>query len=156
MATKVIIECKPDEKLVRILGVAKNRIAHQPSKGEVCNYLFKTVNYLALIDEDPNSSQPKHLQKFTCIEVKHDVNKLYCKAENKTIFVLKPRLEEWILRRCTASGVQPETHFLSSNNKRLKDEINYKLHYFEELLKDLLKNNDEGLLYLKNQFRTIL
>jgi hypothetical protein len=156
IGTKVIVECKPDEKLVRKLGVAKIRVAHQSSKGEVCNYLFKTKNHLALIDEDPDSSQPKHLQKFTVIEEKHDVKKLFYKAEGKTIFVLKPRLEEWILKRCIASGVKPETHFLNSNNKRLKDEINNKLHHFESLLNDLINQKDEGVLYLKEQLDKVM
>lgn len=153
---KVIIECKPDEKLVKALGFSKNKIAHQPNKGEVCNYLFKSENQLAVIDEDPDSSQPKHLQKFNVVEEKHDVKKLFCKAENKTIFVLKPRLEEWILKRCIASGVKPETHFLNSNNKRLKDEINNKLHHFESLLNDLINQKDEGVLYLKEQLGKVM
>ena len=154
--SKVIVECKPDEKLIKILGVARNRVAHQPNKGEVCNYLFKSDNYIALIDEDPNSSQPKHLQKFVLVEEKHDINKLIYKAENKTIFILKPRLEEWILKRCNLTGIKPESHYLNSNNKRLKDEINNKLHHFETLLSDLLNKEDEGLLYLKDQLNKLM
>lgn len=149
MAKKVIVECKPDEKLVRVLGMTRTDVAHQPNKGEVCNHLDRSDINLAIIDEDPGSGQPKLLEKFKEVEVKYGIKKL--QAKNKTILIIIPRLEEWILARCEASDVKPETFHLPSNNKRLKDEINYKLERWDELLQELLKKGDQGLLYLKEQ-----
>lgn len=151
---KIIVECKPDEILAKSLGLTKKEIAHQPNKGEVCNLLMKTNISLAIIDEDPNSGQPKYLSKYTHKEDKHDVINLHLKSENKTILILKPRLEEWILKRCKESAIEPETHFLSSNNKKLKDEINYHLINFSKLLDELIQKNDAGLLYLREQINS--
>lgn len=151
MPKKIIVECKPDEKLARAIGFTRVEVAHQANKGEVCNQLMKSDIMLALIDEDPNSSQPKHLNLFSFIEEKHGIKILKLANKNKTILVLKPRLEEWILSRCLASNISPETFHLSSNNKRLKDEINNKLNHFELLLTALLNNNDPGINYLKEQ-----
>jgi len=148
---KIIVECKPDEILAKSLGLAKKEIAHQSNKGEVCNLLKKTKISLAMVDEDLNSSQPKYLSNYTLIENKHDVINLHSKSENKTILVLKPRLEEWILKRCKKSAVKPEKHFLPSNNVQLKDVINYPLVNFTNLLEELIKKNDDGLVYLKEQ-----
>jgi len=148
---KIIVECKPDEILAKSLGLAKNEIAHQNCKGEVCNLLMKTKISLAMVGEDPNSNQPKYLNNYTLIENKHDVKILYLKSKNKTIMVLKPRLEEWILKRCKKSVVNPEKYFLPSNNKQLKDMINYHLVNFTNLLKELNQKNDIGLVYLKEQ-----
>ncbi|OFX30686.1 MAG: hypothetical protein A2X08_07565 [Bacteroidetes bacterium GWA2_32_17] len=148
---KIIVECKPDEILAKSLGLAKKEIAHQPNKGEVCNLLKKTEISLAIVDEDPNSSQPKYLSNFTIVEDKHDVINLHSKSENKTILVLKPRLEEGILKRCKESAVNPKKYFLPSNNKQFKDTINYHLLNFSNLLEELIKKNDGGLVYLKEQ-----
>lgn len=151
MPKKIIVECKPDEKLARAIGFTRVEVAHQSNKGEVCNHLMKSDILLALIDEDPNSSQPKHLNSFSLIEERFGVKKLRLQNKNKTILVLKPRLEEWILSRCSESNISPETFHLSSNNKRLKDEINNKLVHFESLLNALIINNDAGLRYLIEQ-----
>ena len=146
---KVIVECKPDEILVKTLGLTRNEVIHQSNKGEVCNFLKKDIIPLAIIDEDPNSAQPSYLQDFTIIEERFEVKLLRHKKDKKTILILKPRLEEWILKRCRETAVKPETHFLPSNNKELKDVINYHLPKFENLLKNLLLKNDAGLNYLK-------
>lgn len=151
---KVIVECKPDELLAKSLGLNRKEIVHQSSKGEVCNHLMKSEISLAIIDEDPNSSQPKHLDKLTKIEEKFDVRYLQLKSENKTILVLKPRLEEWILKRCKESNIDIKKYHLPSNNKALKDVINYHLPYFEKLLNEL-KKKDEGFYYLKDRLDSV-
>ena len=151
MPKKIIVECKPDEKLARAIGFTRVEVAHQSNKGEVCNHLMRSEITLALIDEDPNSSQPKHLKSFSLIEERHGVKKLKHHSLNKTILVLKPRLEEWILSCCLESNLKPETFHLSSNNKRLKDEINNKLVYFENLIAALKDSHNPGIKYLIEQ-----
>jgi len=146
---KFIVECKPDEVLAKILGFRTNEIAHQPNKGEVCNYMMKSKVKIALIDEDPGStSQPKLLKQFKLEINQFDIKYLALKKEDKNVIILQPRLEEWILKRCKVSGVKPEDHFLPSDNKKLKDVINLHLNRFEELLKNLSDKNDEGLKFL--------
>ncbi len=151
MAKKIIVECKPDEKLVRVLGFTRIEVAHQANKGDVCNHLMKSEIQLALIDEDPNSGQPKHLKNFDVQEEKFGVRKLRSDKLNKTILVLRPRLEEWILSRSLACGIKPETYHLSSNTRQFKDEINNKLANFGNLLSALADAADPGLIYLKEQ-----
>lgn len=153
MLKKIIVECKPDEVLAKSLGCNKKEIAHQPNKGEVCNLLIKSNILIAIIDEDPNSHQPNLLSKFKLIEEKFDIRKMYLRSESKTILVIKPRLEEWILKRCRLSGINPKAYYLPSNNKEFKDVLNYQLGKFELLVDGLLQKKDEGLLYLRKQIR---
>ena len=141
--TKIIVECKPDELLARILGFKRNEIAHQPNKGEVCNFLQKSDTHFAIIDEDPGTGQPNYLKQFSIISDKFGIIKLVHKEEKKTIFILKPRLEGWILSRCSDSAIKPEDHFLPSDNKKLKYVINYHLNHFEKLLQTLSDKKDK-------------
>jgi len=146
---KFVVECKPDEKLAKSLGYKINEIAHQGNKGEVCNYLMRNEVNMAMIDEDPwSASQPKLLKQFSEKEDKFDIKHLFLKEGNKNILILKPRLEEWILARCKATGIKPENHFLPSDKKEFKDKINYRLNHFDRLLNDLKDKNDEGLRHL--------
>lgn len=146
---KFIVECKPDEVLAKLLGFKTNEIAHQSNKGEVCNYLMRSKVNIAMIDEDPwSASQPKLLKRFKLEKNQYDIKHLVLKEEEKNVIILQPRLEEWILRRCNASNLNPEDHFLPSDNKKLKDVINYSLIRFEALLKNLQDKQDDGLIYL--------
>lgn len=148
---KVIVECKPDELLAKTLGFKRYEIVHQPNKGEVCNFLEKSGIHFAVINEDPNSNQPKYLKQFSLAEEKYGITKLIHKKENKTIFILKPRLEEWILSRCKASVIKPEDYYLPSNNKDLKDVVNYHLNHFEKLLHALSNKKDKGIVFLQKE-----
>jgi len=151
---KVIVECKPDEILAKALGLKRNEVVHQPNKGEVCNLLKKTDIQIAIIDEDPlSASQPLYLNSFTLVEEIYDVRYLLSKPENKIILVLKPRLEEWILKRCKETGVDPKNHHLPMDNKRFKDVINYHLNHFENMLHELNVKQDAGINYLKERIR---
>lgn len=150
---KVIVECNPDEILVLTLGLSKGEVAHQNSKGEVCNYHAKTEIKIAIIDEDPGSGQPKYLQDFITEIAKFGVRKLVNKNTGKIILIIKPRLEEWIIAQCLQSNINPETFYLPKEAKRLKDVINLRLTHFENLLKELKSKHNEGLEFLQSFFK---
>lgn len=65
----VLVECNPDVSLLRELGIPRRRIRHAGGKGDICNYLRKSKNAIALMDEDPDSSQPSYLRKLAEIEL---------------------------------------------------------------------------------------
>jgi hypothetical protein len=72
----VLVECKPDERLIRLLGVPRSRIRHEGSKGDLCNRLRREENHIAVIDEDPASAQPSYLRNARLIEENHGVRVL--------------------------------------------------------------------------------
>lgn len=150
---KVVVECDPDEALVLTLGLSRQEVVHQSSKGEVCNYHAKNNVRIAMIDEDPYSGQPKYLREFTIEQEKFEIRKLVHKRNGKIIIIIKPRLEEWILARCFQSGINPEKFFLPSEAKRLKDVINLRLTRFKELLNELKSKENEGIKSLQSFFK---
>src|SRR5882724_10993554 len=149
MKKKIVVECKPDEILAVVLGFSRKEIAHENNKGEVCHYLEKSAIKLAIIDEDPGSGQPRYLRNFKVVEEKFSVITMVYKKFDKTIIVIKPRLEEWILMQCQNSGINPGDFFLPADAKRLKDIINLKLDKFQRLLDDLVHNQNEGVKHLQ-------
>jgi hypothetical protein len=36
---EIVVECKPDETLIKVLGYVRKTVTHQPNKGEVLNNL---------------------------------------------------------------------------------------------------------------------
>jgi hypothetical protein len=147
---KIVVECNPDEALVKTLGLTRKKIVHQNNKGEVCNYFEKSSIKVALIDEDPGKGQPNYLKLFLVDEEKFDIRKLTQKSTGKIILVIKPRLEEWVLTQCVKSKINPEKFHLPNQAKRLKDVINLRLQHFASLLNELKKKENEGLKYLQS------
>src|SRR5687767_14523864 len=107
---EIVLECRPDEALIKSLGFAKKYITHQPNKGEVINYLEKNPTAIGMVDEDPGAASPKYLSKF--------------KREGQTVFgidlfrfkttkliIVKPRLEDWVLAQAQLAQVDPEEFF---------------------------------------------
>ena len=60
------VECLPDETLVRRLtGLPKREIIHQlKGKYEVLEMLATRTNSIAMVDEDPNTNQPRYLERM--------------------------------------------------------------------------------------------
>lgn len=110
---------------------------------------MKSNLQLAIIDEDPNAGQPNHLKTFKELENLYQVKKLVREADQKTILVLQPRLEEWVLARCAESGVSPATFHLQVEPHAFKDRINSSLDKFELLVLELQKKKNKGILYLQ-------
>lgn len=99
---QIILECKPDEVFIRALGFSKKQIIHQPNKGEVINFLRKNPSLVCvgIIDEDPGTTQPKHLKEFVFNRElsEHNFSVFESKRTSHLIIMIKPRLEDsiWI------------------------------------------------------------
>ena len=53
----IIVECNPDEFLVRLLGFSQ--IKHGGGKGKVLEKVKENPGAMGIIDEDPDSNQSK-------------------------------------------------------------------------------------------------
>lgn len=145
----VILECKPDEKLVMTLGIARKAIRHHNDKGQVCNYLKKSKDHKGLIDEDPNSAQHSYLSACKLNSFSWGIRECFHPKGNQ-IIILTPRLEEWVIQACQHSEITMSNFSLSENPKELHKEINNKLDRFERLLHLLLEYNNPHILHLKS------
>lgn len=144
----IVIECNPDEALVKALGYSRKEITHQPSKGEVFNYLEKNHNAFGIVDEDPGSTNPGHFSKYTKQrETKFDIDCFLNKGTGAKLIVLKPRLEEWILKEARQMGVHPDDFSLPTDGKKLHKIINQRIPKFEEMLRKI--KDGQGIDYLR-------
>ncbi len=150
---KYVVECKPDKLLLKLIsGAPKKSIIHAANKTEVIKTLFKiSDDATGIIDEDPGSSQPSYLKKF---KLKHDFSDydLAMLEENnsgKKLVVIKPRLEEWLLRAGMESGISFKKYKLPETGKDLHKVINTNLEKLKLVLNGLIETKCARLLKLK-------
>lgn len=143
----VLVECNPDVSLLRELGIPRRRIRHAGGKGDICNYLRKSKNAIALMDEDPDSSQPGYLRKLAEIELNAweagcQIRVLEDRERGHRIVLLHPSLEEWILRAAQQNGVDVARLGLPAEGNSLHQVIAVRPSTFEELLRSLRESRE--------------
>ena len=135
----IYTECKPDSALVRTLGIPKKQIIHLGGKPEVCKQLEKREEWKGLVDEDPSSVQPPYLKKLPVKEnlPNYGLKILSDNSKNNDLFVLSPRLEEWVLKATEDADIDIKRYNLPDDGDLLHKVINLDLRKFERLVNDL-------------------
>ena len=146
----LLLECKPDEVLARRLGLTRKACVHHNDKGRVCNALKKSSGYTGMIDEDPGSAQPPYLATLAQTANIHDLLVMQDSQRSHRVVIVRPRLEEWIIKTAQASGLKMGDFGLSERGNELHREINARLPKLEELLDALIEAGSERLRYLKS------
>jgi len=110
------------------------------------------MNAFGLVDEDPGSTPPPKIRRFTQERQfpAYSYRVLYDEQRNNSLFVLYPRLEEWVLNVCRVNAIEVTRFGLPSNSSRLKNIINYRIPQLRSLLEEL--DNTEHF----NSLRTTL
>lgn len=158
-----LVECLADETMMKSI-TSNQKIVHIGGKSRIINLLTKREsryhNNKGIIDEDPNSSQPRRLKRF--IEKsnypEYGIIVLYYPVKNNYLIVIQPTLEAWILKAVSEAKINIENYNLPKSVKHLHLKINTRLHNFKRLLSDLSKQNNNRvyrLMNLLNNFDTI-
>lgn len=150
---RLLLECLPDETLVRQLGLARRDCLHLNDKGRVCNRLKKTEGLTAMVDDDPGAAQPAYLQELRAVSDEHGVRILRDERRAHVVIVLQPRLEEWIIRAAVHAQIAPKAFGLSERGNELHKEINFRLHSFVKLIEALASAKSPGLARLSIALR---
>lgn len=148
---KVVVECTPDESLVKNLGFTSSQVKHQPNKGEVCSYLLKNPGLIGMVDADPDSAQPGFLNNCAIVLNKYDVTVYQHNTQNVRLIVLNPDLEGWLIKYSKQSGLNPKNFGLPNTSKALHKEVLQKLPKLEKLISALITQKSPALKYLKRQ-----
>jgi len=152
-----LVECNPDTVLIKILTLASRKnIVHAGNKSELLKKLTERYsNSKGIVDEDPWSIQPPHLQKFKEKQdlTRHNLKILHQTNKNNTLIVIRPRLEEWILEASREANLNLKKYKLPDDATRLHRQINIKIDKLEELLTDL-KQNSNRIKTLKKYLQT--
>lgn len=147
---KVLVECYPDETLLRTLGVPRKQIGHERCKGEVVNRVLKSDCATGLIDEDPSSAQPRDLDNYKEVQAAEGLRLLARRDDkNKRLIIVCPRLEDWLIARAKSSGIRPEDYGLPGDPDRLHSIPGYEQKEgFRRFLAEL-KERDSGMHLLR-------
>lgn len=134
----IYVECNPDETLVKILGFSRKQITHAFGKGNICNKLEKTKNTLGLVDEDPQSAQPKYLKRLKPRKQEDGIKVWQDTKRGNFIVMLCPRLEGWITQVSKKDKLDITKYQLPNDADRLHGKINLQSEKFEKFLIDAL------------------
>jgi hypothetical protein len=147
----IVLECNPDEALIKVLGYPRRMITHQSSKGEVINYLARNPAAIGIVDDDPGSAKPAYLLKFSLeTEERFGIESYKIAKLGTRLIVIKPRLEEWILKQAKDLRIDLKQHAMPANGNDLHKIINTRISRFENMLKEMLDKKSEALTHLKS------
>lgn len=84
----IFVECFNDELFLKIIGVPKKSIKHVAGKSNVIRHLLKIdANSIGVIDEDPNSMQPKQFEDFDIVNSEYTIKLLGYKGIPEKIII---------------------------------------------------------------------
>jgi len=113
---KVLVECYHDVALVRSLGVPIRCVGHEMSKGNVLRALARCEGAaIGIVDADPGKphSNPSEMAKYRKDRDEHGLCLMKHKDEpRKSLVIVDPRLEEWLLARAEVCGIYPAEYRL--------------------------------------------
>jgi hypothetical protein len=104
-----------------------------------------------MIDEDPDSNQPKTIRDFTEKAYLRDcdIRILYYRFLNNHVLVLCPELEEWIIAASHEARIEMADFGLPNNPEKLHEIINLNIDKFE-ILVDALRGNSRRIDVLES------
>jgi hypothetical protein len=147
---RIAVECYPDEAVLCALGVSRKQLLHEARKGEVFNWLRKTPGGLGMVDEDPDSDQPRDLVSYQQVQASEGLLLLARQGRSgQRLIVICPRLEDWLIQRARLCGVDPRQYQLPGNAKELYNIPRYEQKDgFQRFLAEL-NNLDRGMSLLR-------
>ena len=149
----IYVECRPDELLVRqVTNLPRRQVVHEiKGNGEVCNRLMRNRDLVAMVDEDPEATQPRYMTRLSLGRERAELGlKLYLdRSLNNRIVVLCPKLEDWLLRAAADSSLSMNTYGLPDRANPLHSEINLDERKIQRLLADLHRAKSPRLLELR-------
>lgn len=139
------IECLPDETLLKKLGYTRKQVEHHQGKARVLGKIRSLRDQVGLIDEDPQSALHPYEHALVIQEVAHGVTYKLDPQKNNKVFVLRVKLEDWIISACQNSQIDIRTFGLPHRPNDLHDVINNRIPAFQRLLDALLAANNPHL-----------
>ena len=147
---RVLVECNADEAVLRALGIPENQLLHFGGKGEVVKHVRKLGCATGVIDEDPQSTQPRDLANYDDIDASEGL-RLCARRDDPSqrLIIICPRLEEWLIERAGAIGIRPEDYALPNDPDRLHNIPHYEQKDgFRRFLAELV-DRDSGMSLLR-------
>ncbi len=146
----ILVECKPDETLLRVLGVPRKEIRHCRGKSVVCNEVRRAGNTLGLVDEDPGRPPERVLRAHRPEEKAEQGLTVFQVGTGGEIIVLCPRLEEWVLDAAREVGLEPKQFGLPDSGGELHRIVNQHLDKWERFIRAIQERRSPRFQLLKS------
>jgi hypothetical protein len=144
------VECTPDEALLRKIGFTKKQISHHQGKSRVYADILRKTGQVALVDEDPGQASHPYIRNLVFQEEEYGIKYFLDPHRNNKVFVLKVKLEDWIIATCQRDKVKMFDFGLPDKPNDLHEVIINRLRAFENLLDFLQKNKSKSIRKLKD------
>jgi len=144
-----LVEDAPHKSLLRSLGIPRKHILPMGSKGTVIKRLKDRPGDVGIVDEDPGSiqTQSHELANYQVIESGDGLRLLARRGSGgQRLIVLCPIVENWLIDRARACGIDPEQYYLPSTAKELKCLLRYEEKEWFLRFLDELSDKDISLL----------
>ena len=145
---KILVECNTDKYLLtgilQKLGLSRKLVRHEANKPKVIDILRKSDASIGMIDEDPHSSTPPDMANYQEIERIGDIRILTrINDKRKKVFVICPRMEEWLLKRANKNDISLNSFNLKNDPNTLhKINIDKNINY-RNFIDKLLEVDDD-------------
>ncbi len=149
---RVMVECCHDTALARALGVPLRNLGHEHGKGNVLLALAKWRGQaIGIVDADPGKqdSVPREIAKYLPKLTAHGLTLMtHCEDAGKSLVVIAPILEEWLVERAEVSGLRLARYGLPDSARLMHRSPRYdRKPGFRRFLADL--SGDQGMATLK-------
>ena len=147
----VYTEGKPDQILVRRLGIANKFIGDGKHKAGVLKKVAGKTDVLGIVDQDPETTQsrPKLMNEFQLVEKEYRVIVYFHRSSKNKLIILCPGLEGWVLKAAEASKINVADFKLPKKPSSLHNVVNNHLSSFEKLINELIARQNPSILYLQ-------
>lgn len=153
MNSPIFVECDADKALVTSLGITTKHITHARGESRVCKAIIRKAKVVGVTDEDPQGTHPTSLKSLSKLSEDEHFQILKNKANESYIIVLRPRLEEWILKACVQAKIKIQDYGLPNEARELHEIVNINLKKFRALL-NILKQSSALFKQLENYLKT--
>lgn len=140
----IFVECNLDEYFIKSLGFSRRNVKHLANKGRVIRSLRKFDGNIGVVDEDPQSSQPKDLDNYVKISQTENLKLLQRNDESAThLIIISEYLEDWIVKRAIFNEINMEKYRLNPSARSLHTPHIEEKHNFQQFLKKLIEIDEE-------------
>ena len=130
----IIVECNPDEFLVRLLGFSQ--IKHAGGRDKVLEKVKKNYGSMGSLDEDPDTNRSPERKKYVEIETGSNIKLLSEKNDkSRKVIEICPRLEDWILIRARRNRIYPADFDLPNDPNGLRSPHVERKKNFQDFMK---------------------
>ena len=107
----------------------------------------------ALVDEDPGQPTPRYRSELSDDAKEQGTCVLSDEKREHRVVVIRPRLEEWIIKGAQETDVAMSRFGFSERGREFDDQVMLRLRRFEDLLDELLAQQCARLLRLRELLR---